>query len=189
MAPNRNKREIKFTLKDEDYRAFGRYRIMYTEQGRKMVGRQRLTYVATGVMIAALFTLFKVDHNFTMLMYVIAAALVVVGIFFAEALVLRQQDKAIEATKNSAERVYAAENLIKFNDDSFTTYAGSDEQTFKYSDIKLIDLTEEAIYVWMSDTMIMPLPLHAFRGGMDEMKEFCKWLREKNEAGTAEKSE
>jgi hypothetical protein len=41
-----------------------------------------------------------------------------------------------------------------------------------------IDLTEEAIFVWMSDTMIMPLPLHAFRG-MEEMKELCKWLREK----------
>ena len=178
MAPNRNKREVKFELNDEDYRAFGRYRIMYTDQGHKMVRRQRLTYVATAVMIAALFTLFKVDHSFTMLMYVIAAALAVVGIFFAEALVLRQQDKAIEANKNSAERVHAGESKIRFDDDSFTTYTNNDEQNFSYGDIKLIDLTEEAIYVWMSDTMIMPLPLHAFRG-MDEMKELCKWLREK----------
>lgn len=188
MAPNRNKREVKFKLTDEDYRAFGRYRILYTEQGHKMVRRQRLTYVATGIMIAALFTLFKVDHNFTMLMYVIAAALVVVGIFFAEALVLRQQDKAIEATQNSAERVHAGESTVKFDEDSFTTLTGDDVQTFGYGDIKLIDLTEEAIYVWMSDTMIMPLPLHSFRGGMDEMKEFCKWLREKN-GGVSGKAE
>ena len=95
MAANKNKREVKFTLNDEDYRAFGRYRILYTDQGRKMVARQRATYLITAVMIAALFTLFKVDHSFTMLMYVIAGAMAVVGIFFAESFVLKQQDRAI----------------------------------------------------------------------------------------------
>lgn len=178
MAANRNKREVQFTLNDEDYRAFGRYRIMYTEQGHKMVTRQRLTYLITAVMIAVLFTVFKVDHNFTILMYIASAALAIVGIFFAETLVLRQQDRAIQADAGNAERVHAGENKIKFNDDSFTTFGNGDEQTFKYSDIKLIDLTEEAIYVWMSDVMIMPLPLHAFRG-MEEMKELYKWLKEK----------
>ena len=69
---------------------------------------------------------------------------------------------------------------MKFGDDDFTTYGNGDEQTFKYSDIKLIDLTEEAIYVWMSDTMIMPVPLHAFRS-MENMKELYKWLKEKIE--------
>ena len=178
MAANKNKREVKFTLKDDDYRAFGRYRIMYTEQGHRLVRRQRMTYLITAAMIAGLFTLFKVDHTFTMLMYVIAAAMAVAGIFFAESFVLRQQDKAIEASENSAERVHAAENRIIFDDDKFTTHAGEDVQEFAYKDIKLVDLTEEAIYVWMSDTMIMPLPLHAFRG-MPEMKEMYKWIREK----------
>ena len=170
------KKEYRFTLTDEDYRSFGRYRILYTEQGRKLVGRQRATYLITAVAIAGLFTLFHVDHSFTMMMYVIAAAMAVVGIFFAEKLVLRQQDRVIEDDKNSAERVYAAENVVTFGDDGFMTRAGNDEQNFKYSDIKLVDLTEEGIYVWMSDTVIMPLPLHAFRS-MDEMKEFNKWLK------------
>ena len=49
---------------------------------------------------------------------------------------------------------------------------------FDYKKIKLVDLTEEAIYVWMSDTMIMPIPLHAFRN-MGEMKEAYKLIREK----------
>ncbi len=187
MAANKNKREVKFTLNDEDYRAFGRYRILYTDQGRKMVARQRATYLITAVMIAALFTLFKVDHSFTMLMYVIAGAMAVVGIFFAESFVLKQQDRAIQNDAGSAERVHAGENTIRFNDDSFTTYGNGDEQNFRYSDIKLIDLTEEAIYVWMSDVMIMPVPLHAFRG-MDEMKELYKWIKEKiaEHGGTAE---
>ena len=166
MASKKNKRELKFTINDNDYKSFGKDRIMYTEQGHKMVRRQRLTYLIGAAMIALLFTVFKVEQSsFRYLMYVIAGALAVVGIFFAEALVLRQQDKAIEASANG------------------------DDQVFKYSDIKLIDLTEEAIYVWMSDTMIMPLPLHAFRG-MEEMKELCKWLRakvdEQNGEGAAE---
>ena len=182
MASKKN--EIRFKLTNEDYRAFGRYRIMYTEQGRKMVNRQRFTYIFSGAMIALLFTLFHVDRKFTYLMYAIAAVMVIGGIFFAEKMLLKQQDKAIVADENTAERVHAAENFIRFDEDTFTTSAGSDTQTFSYKDIKLIDLTEEAIYVWMSDTAIMPLPLHAF-ADMKEMKAFCKWLREKN----AEQSE
>ena len=190
MASKKNKNEIKFTLKDSDYKSFGKYRIMYTEQGHKMVRRQRLTYLIGAAMIALLFTVFKVEQSsFRYLMYVIAGALAVVGIFFAESLVLRQQDKAIEASANTAERVNAGENTVRFDDDTFTTSGNGDDQVFRYSDIKLIDLTEEAIYVWMSDTMIMPLPLHAFRG-MEEMKELCKWLRakvdEQNGEGKAE---
>jgi hypothetical protein len=102
----------------------------------------------------------------------------VVGLVFAESFVLRQQDRAIQDSAGSAERVHAGENTIKFGEDSFTTYGNGDEQTFSYSDIKLVDLTEEAIYVWMSDIMIMPIPLHCFRG-MDEMKELYKWLMTK----------
>ena len=174
-----NKRkEVKFKLNNEDYRAFGRYRILYTDQGHKMVRRQRITFIAMGVMIAALFTVFHVDQKFTYLMYAIAAVLIIVGAVFGEKLVLRQQDKAIEDAKDSAERVHAPENVVRFDDDSFTTIAGEDVQTFAYKDIKLIDLTEEAIFVWMSDTMIMPLPLHAFKG-MAEMKDLYKWVREK----------
>jgi uncharacterized membrane protein len=103
-----------------------------------------------------------------------------VGIFFAEALVLRQQDRAIQDDAGSAERVHAGENRIKFDEDTFSTYGNGDEQTFRYSDIKLVDLTEEAIYVWMSDIMIMPVPLHAFRG-MEEMKDLYKWIKAKTE--------
>ena len=55
----------------------------------------------------------------------------------------------------------------------------------KLKDIQQVDLTEEAIYVWMSETMIMPIPLHAFTG-MDEMKEAYKLIRQKiKEAGGA----
>lgn len=178
MAYNKDKRELRFELSDEDYRSFGRYRIMYTDQGHRMVTRQRVTYLFSAAMIALLFTLFKVDHNFTIFAYVVAAAMAVVGIFFAEKMVLSQQDKAIQASAGDAERVHAGESKIVFGEDTFTTYGSGDEQTFSYSDIKLIDLTEEAIYVWMSDTMIMPLPLHAFRA-MDEMKELYKWLKAK----------
>ena len=188
MASKKN-REVKFTLTDDDYRSFGRYRIMYTAQGRAMVRRQRLTYLITAVMIVILFSFFHVDKTFTYLMYVIAAALAVVGIIFAEKFVLTQQDKVIEASKNDPERVFAGEYKVVFDDDTFTTISGKDEQTFEYKQIQLIDLTEEAIYVWMSDTAIMSLPRHAF-SSMDEMKSTCKWLREKvkEQGGNADTS-
>lgn len=172
---NKN-REVRFTLTDDDYRAFGRYRIMYTDQGHRMVRRQRLTYLITAVMLVVLFTFFHVDKTLTYAMYVLAAVLAIVGVFFAERLVMRQQDKAIDASAGSAERVHAGESRIRFEEDSFTTYGNGDDQNFSYRDIKLVDLTEEAIYVWMSDTMIMPLPLHAFKS-IAEMKEYCKWIR------------
>lgn len=175
---NKRLKEVQFVLKDEDYEAFGRYRIMYTDQGHKMVSRQRMTYLVTAAMIALLFTVFHVDSSFTKLMYVIAAALAVVGIFLAEKLVLRQQEKVIKDSQNSAERVHQTVNKIRFDNDTFTTSAGTDEQTFQYKDIKLIDLTDCAIYVWMSDSVIMPLPVHAFRNEA-EMKEVYKWIKAK----------
>ena len=73
--------------------------------------------------------------------------------------------------------------MITIGDDALVTEAGEDHQEFDYKDIRQVDLTEEAIYVWMSDTMIMPVPLHAF-AGLDEMKEAYKLIRQKiKEAG------
>lgn len=172
------RREFQFKLTDEDYRAFGRYRIMYTRQGHALVNRNRLTYLISAAMIVILFSVFHVDQKFTILMYIIAAGLAVAGIFFSERMVLKQQEKAIDADKDSADRVHAAENRVVLDDDKFITYAGEDVQSFEYKAIKLIDLTEEAIYIWMSDVAIMSLPLHAFRG-MDEMKETYKWIKSK----------
>ena len=170
MAAGKKAREVQFALTDEDFQMFGRYRIMYTEQGHKMVRRQRITYLISAAAIAGLFTLFHVDQKFTVLMYVIAAALAIT----------KQQDKAIASTENNAERVHAAQNRIRFEEEGFDTYAAGDEQHFLYKDVKLADLTDQAIYVWMSDTMIMPIPLHAFRNE-SEMKEFYKWLKERIE--------
>ena len=183
MATKKNPRVIRFVLTDEDYSAFGRYRILYTEGGRKLVNRQRLTYLICGIAIAGLFTIFHADHNFTMVAYAVAAAIGIGGPILSERILLRQQDKAIKNESDTIERVHAVENVVTIGDDALTTDAGDDHQEFNYKDIKLVDLTEEAIYVWMSDTMIMPVPLHAF-SGMDEMKEAYKLIRQKiKEAG------
>lgn len=183
MATKKNPREIRFVLNDDDYSAFGRYRILYTEGGRKLVNRQRLTYFISGAIIALLFTVFKVDNSFTILAYIVAAVVGVGGPLISERMLLRQQDKAISASKDSLERVHPVENIITIGDDALTTDAGDDHQSFNYKDVKLVDLTEDAIYVWMSDTMIIPIPLHAFNG-MPEMKEAYKLIRAKiKEAG------
>ena len=178
MANKNSKNEIRFVLTDDDFRAFGRYRILYTKEGRKMVMRQRLTYLISGVMIAFLFTVFHLDPGFTKLAYVISAVVGIGGFIMGEKLLLRQQDNAIRATESTIERVHPEENIVTLGDETFETYTGSDTQTFTYKDIQKLDLTEEGIYVWVSDTAIMPLPAHAFRG-MPEMKETYKWIKGK----------
>ncbi len=183
MATKKNPRVIKFVLTDDDYLAFGRYRILYTDGGRKLVNRQRITYFISGLCIAALFTLFHADHQFTMIAYAVAAVIGIGGPIMSERLLLRQQEKAIKNSTDTIERVHAEENVITIGDDALVTQTGEDHQEFSYKDIKAVDLTEEAVYVWMSDTMIMPVPLHAF-AGMDEMKEAYKLIRQKiKEAG------
>ena len=181
MASNKNKRVIRFTLNDEDYRAFGRYRIMYTEGGRKLVNRQRITYFISGLAIAALFTVFHVEHNFTILAYIVAAVVGIGGPLMAERILLRQQDNTIQASKDSIEWILPDETIVTLSDDELITEAGEDRQVFDYKDIKLVDLTDDAIYVWMSDTMIMPFPKHAFKG-MPEMKAAYDWLQAKIKA-------
>ena len=178
-ANNKRKKEIHFILTDEDYLAFGRYRIMFTKGGHALVRRQRITYIISGAAIALLFTVFHVDPAFTKLAYIVAAVIGIGGAVFAERLVLRQQEKIILKTQaTSVESVHPDENIIILGDEELRTKAGSDEQSFLYKDIKLVDLTEEAIYVWMSDTVIMPVPLHAFNN-MDEMKEVYDHIRAK----------
>ena len=103
MATKKNPRVIKFMLNDEDFAAFGRYRILYTAGGRKLVNRQRLTYLISGICIAALFTLFHADHQFTMIAYAVAAVIGIGGPIFSERILLRQQDKAI---KNSSDTLF-----------------------------------------------------------------------------------
>ena len=105
---NKNDKEIRFTLTNDDYKSFGRYRILYTDGGRKIVMRQRLTYLVSGIVIAALFTFFHVDPTFTKLAYAVAAVIGIGGFIFADRIILRQQNKVIEADQNSAERVHAA---------------------------------------------------------------------------------
>ena len=175
----KNDREIRFYLNDDDYKAFGRYRILYTPMGRKMINRQRITYLISGVMIALLFTVFKVDRNFTIFAYIVAALVGVGGVLIADKMLLRQQERAIDADKNNPERVHPDENIVRFDEDALHTKAGNDEQEFSYADVKRVDMTEDAIYVWMSDTMIMPLPLHAFKSDK-EMAEMYDWLTEKS---------
>ena len=183
MATKKRPGVIRFVLTDDDYAAFGRYRILYTEGGRKLVNRQRLTYFISGVIMAALFTVFHVDRSFTILAYIVAAVIGIGGPLISERLLLRQQDKAIQSSKDDIDRVHPVENVVTLGDDALTTDAGDDHQSFDYKDIKLVDLTEDAIYVWMSDTMIMPIPLHAF-GEMSEMKETYNLIRQKiKEAG------
>ena len=177
-SKKKNKNEIRYALNDDDYSAFGRYRIMYTAGGRKLVNHQRLTYFISGVMIALLFTLFHVDHSFTILAYVVAAVIGIGGPIVSERMLLRQQDNTIQASKDNLERVPPEENVVTMADDELITEAGEDRQVFDYKDIKLVDLTDEAIYIWMSDTMIMPFPKHAFRG-MSEMKAAYDWLQAK----------
>ena len=183
MATKKNPRVIKFVLTDEDYLAFGRYRILYTAGGRKLVNRQRLTYFICGICIAGLFTVFHADHQFTMIAYAVAAAIGIGGPILSEKILLRQQEKAIKNQSDTVERVHAAENTVTIGDDALITDAGDDHQEFDYKSIQQVNLTEDAIYVWMSDTMIMPVPLHAF-DDMDGMKAAYKLIRQKiKEAG------
>ena len=126
MATKKNPRVIKFILTDDDYIAFGRYRILYTEGGRKLVNRQRLTYLISGICIAGLFTIFHADHQFTMIAYAVAAVIGIGGPIFAERILLRQQDKAIKNSTDTIERVHAVENVITIGDDALVTDAGEE---------------------------------------------------------------
>jgi hypothetical protein len=175
---NKNTKEIRFKLNDDDYKEFGRYRILYTPGGRKIVNRQRITYLISGIMLAVLFTVFHVDPNFTKLIYAVAAVIGIGGVLFADKIILRQQSKIIDKEMSEAGRVHPEENVVTFEDDELITAAGEEVQRFSYSDIKQVDMTESAIYAWMSDTMIMPLPLHAFKG-QKAMEDMYNWLQDK----------
>ena len=172
------KREFTFVLNDDDYKAFGKYRILHTEGGRRLVSRQRATYLICGILIALLFTVFKVDRGFTIFAYIVAAVIGVGGLLFADKAVLRQQNKVLDSNKDNIDRLHPEESSVAFGDEEFTTRTDEDRETFTYADIHQVDMTDDGIYVWMSETMIMPIPLRAFKS-REEMEETYNWLHEK----------
>ena len=105
MATKKNPRVIKFVLTDDDYLAFGRYRILYTEGGRKLVNRQRITYLISGIAIAALFTIFHADHSFTMMAYAIAAVIGIGGP------ICRRRSSVVRLQRHTEGRPYRGGNL------------------------------------------------------------------------------
>ncbi|NLY87533.1 MAG: YcxB family protein [Clostridiales bacterium] len=176
---NKNIRELKFTLNDDDYKAFGRYRILYTRDGQRIVNKQRWTFIIVAIGVIIIFALFPVGAKVFKMTVAIMTVAGLCGVAMSKNMVLKQQARAIDASSMDIERVRPAENKITFYDEFLSTIAGADESTFTYTDIKLVDLTEEGIYVWMSDKIIMPLPAHAFRT-VREMEDTYMWLIEKN---------
>ena len=145
MAVNKNNRVVRFELNDEDYNAFGRYRIMYTAQGRRMVNRQRLTYLISGICIAVLFTVFHVDPSFTKLAYAVAFIIGVGGTIMAERIILRQQKQSIEKGSDTLERIHPTENVVRFDEETFETKAGEDaEKTLESLPAKIGQILEKA---------------------------------------------
>lgn len=174
MAQKKNLREISYILNDDDLIAFNQFYILNSKFGKKMIWRQRLIFPVFLLMFLGITYGFKSEPRIIKGGAILLGALSVFFFFYAKRLVLNQQVKAVRNSANDLSRIHANETIIKFGDEEFEAMNVDGDHTFNYSEVKKISFTENGIYVWMSDTMAIPISKTAFNrpGDMEELFDF-----------------
>lgn len=174
MAQKKNLKEISYILNDDDLIAFNQYYILNSKFGKRLIWRQRLIFPAFLVIFLAIMYACKSEHRIVVGGTVLLGTISVFMFFYAKRLVLNQQVKAVRNSANDLSRIHANETIIRFGDDEFEAVNSEGDNFFKYSEVKKLSLTEDGIYVWMSERMAIPISRSAFNrpGDMEELFDF-----------------
>ena len=174
MAQKKNLRELSYILNDDDLIAFNQYYIQNSKFGKRLIWRQRLIFPAFLLIFLFITYGFKSEHRIIVGGAVLLGALSIFMMFYAKTLVLKQQAKAVRNSENDLSRIHINETHVSFRDDEFEAVNADGDQTFNYTEVKKLTLTENGIYVWMSDQMAIPISRSAFNrpGDMEELFDF-----------------
>lgn len=185
MANRRNFTNLKYVLTDEDTIAFNKHYILHSKQGKKMITEQRVIFPILTLVVYAMMTFFKFTNTLTLVVTgLLAAASVYVGIN-AKNMLLKQQEKLVKKGAYNLESVHRSEAVLDFKDDViYSSYEGS-EKDIDYGEIWKVTMSDRGLYLWLSETVAMPIPISAFprEEGMGKLFEL---LKEKCENATFE---
>lgn len=174
MASKKNLKELTYILNDDDLIAFNQYYIQHSKFGKRLVWRQRLIFPAFLLIFLFITYGFKSEHRIIVGGTVLLGAISVFMFFYAKRLVLKQQARAVRNSENDLSRIHVNETIVRLGDDEFEAVNADGAQTFNYTEVQKLTLTENGIYVWMSDQMAIPISKSAFKrpGDMDEVFDF-----------------
>ncbi len=169
---------LEYTLRDSDYVAFNRYHLTNSKDGKKVILRQQLVMIIAAAGIFALFCVFKTSPKIRNLVGIICALFALYAIFFGKKMVLKASERAAMEGSGDLGRLHPELNTVTFKGKSFSVETESSSNEFYYSDVYAIDMNEDGIYIWISASVAMSIPTHAFRTRA-EIQETYDWLREK----------
>ncbi len=167
-----NYRQPTYTLNDADAIEFNRYYIKNTKRGRRVVWQQRmiLPMILLGYVILMLIFKFNSKPVYVFGAFVAAAA-VAYGLA-CEKIVLNRQEAEIKNSGYSWDNIHPEPTTINFGDDKIMASYRGQEKEFEYDEIWKVTCTDQAIYLWLDDTVAMQIPVRAFDSVTDMHKLF-----------------
>ena len=167
-----NYRKPVYTLTDADAIEFNRYYIKNTKRGRKVVWQQRmiLPMILLGYVILMLIFKFNSKPVYVFGAFVAAAA-VAYGLA-CEKIVLNRQEAEIKRGGYNWDNIHPEPTTIDFAGDKIEASYKGQNKDFEYGDIMKVTCTDQAIYLWLNDTVAMQIPVRGFESEQDMSKLF-----------------
>ena len=176
MATRNNFKDLKYVLTDEDTIAFNKHYLLHSKAGKKMIMEQRIIFPVLTVVVFAMMRFFKFGNTLTLVVVGLLAAASVYVLFNAEKMLIKQQEKAVRKAAFNLESINKEESILKFRDENiYSSYEGA-ESEIEYDKIFKVSMSETGIYLWISETSAMPIPVSAFprEEGMPKLFDYLK---------------
>lgn len=165
-------RKPTYILTDDDAIEFNRYYIKHTKRGRRVVWQQRmiLPLILVGYVILMLVFQFHSKPVYVFGGFVAAAA-VAYGLA-CEKIVLNRQEAEIRHGGYNWDNIHPEPTTLDCTDEKIKASYKGEERDFEYADIWKVTCTDNAIYLWLNETVAMQIPVRAFDSEQDMHKLF-----------------
>lgn len=169
--------EFKFTLSKEDILNLNLYHIEKDAALQKRLNNQRMITVALLALIVVV-AIFKQDLNILMRFSVLIIFLIAWALGYKKFFYMMTKRRMMKVINDPNNSVLFEERTAKFGEDSLLETIGENSMEIFYKDIYKLQLSEQAIYIYLNEKNSDIIPLKAFNS-KSEMDEFCAQLDEK----------
>lgn len=169
--------EFRFTLSKEDILNLNLYHIEKDAALQKRLNNQRMITVVLLAIIVVV-AIFKQDLNILMRFSVLIIFLIAWALGYKKFFYMMTKRRMMKVINDPNNSVLFEERTAKFGEDSLLETIGENSVEIFYKDIYKLQLSDQAIYIYLNEKNSDIIPLKAFNS-KSEMDEFCAKLDEK----------
>lgn len=171
--------EFKVNLNDDDYIAFNKYVLLNNPASRKNINKTKrsgpIMFYSIGIAV------FILSHDFTFFLIEMALITVIsiVWVMNSDKIYAKSVENNIKNFMKEGEAPYNdKESVITFNNETFDEISKNIDSKTKYSIVKKVAVTEEAVYIFINATRAYILPTRIFSDN-EEKEKFIEFINSK----------